>query len=339
MFFRKIKSFANILDQAVDTLTLIGNINIPQGEDVACYRNGVLFEVLPRDNHSLYDNRDRAKTANYIVSDGVLYNMNDNDSISSIPIPKFVDVDGMPSTVLDIAYNFQVRLKREERPDIAVTLAHKTADLMLASPISWGKKDYYRVVIQLWSIGRIDEADSLLEYVREKNPIITANDERTEERKQAFEYTLSLAGELGEDYIQTGSSNCCANCAPYRNRVYSISGKDKRFPEFSKFVKNPESCCCLAYSALQYYPGYTLTEYRYDKHGNVSEFEVDAVKHSNRPFIDDRSPSQKEMFADSARRSEKRRKRDEQYYNREHWIEKHRRKQAQLSRITNSNDE
>lgn len=171
MLLQKIKLFINKTNKAVNTFSSLNNINlprIPQGEDVAFYQNGVLFQALPKDNRSLYDNRDRAKSANYIVSDGVLYNMNDSKSINSIPIPNFSEINGMPQTSLDLAYTFQVRFKKEERPDIAVAMAYKTVDLMLASPISWGKKDYYRVVIQLWSIGKTDEADRLLEYIKSK---------------------------------------------------------------------------------------------------------------------------------------------------------------------------
>lgn len=327
--FKENRRKSNKLNQIVDTLTPMNNINIPQGEDVAFYRNGVLFQVLPKDDRSLYDNRDRAKSANYIVSDGVLYNMNDSESITSFPIPKFAEINGMPQTALDLAYNFQVRLKKEERPDIAVAMAYKTADLMLASSsISWGKKDYYRVVIQLWSIGKIDEADTLLEYLKQQNPIVAADDEYTEGRKQAFEYNLSMAKYLNEDYIHTGVSNCCEKCTPYRNRVYSISGKDKRFPKFSDYIQKPEEFCCLSYSGFLYYPGCTLTEYKYDKLGNVSEFEVDAIKHSNRPFVDDRSEYQKAMCNEWTERNEKRRKHDETYYSREHWIEKYYKKQS-----------
>lgn len=337
MFLRKIKSLANKLNQTIDTLTPVNNINIPQGEYVAFYRNGVLFQVLPKDNRTLYDNRDRAKTANYIVSDNVLYNMNDSESIKNISIPKFSEINGMPNTVFDLAYNLQVRLKKEERPDIAIAMAYKTADLMLASPISWGKKDYYRVVIQLWSIGKIDEADTLLEYIKKHNPIVAVEDEYLEGRKQAFKYNMSIAKELNEDYIFIGQSNCCDKCTPYRNRVYSISGKDKRFPKFADYIQKPEEFCCLSYSGFLYYPGCTLTEYRYDKLGNVSEFEVDAIKHSNRPFVDDRSQYQKEMFADFTERNEKRRKHDEKYYSREHWIEKYHKTQIKLGRIDKPN--
>lgn len=164
-----------------------------------------------------------------------------------------------------------------------------------------------------------------------KKSIVAAQDEYLEIRKESFNRQMSITKELNEDYIQTCESNCCEKCTPYRNRIYSISGKDKRFPKFSDYIKEPEKYCCLAYFAVFYNNGDTITEYRYDEFGNVSKFEVDAIKHSNRPFVDDRSLYQKEMFVKVQEQNEKRRKHDEKYYSREHWIEKYHKKQANLS--------
>lgn len=347
MFEEKIKAFIDKVDILKNTFSAFvpssvsistpaahseNFVNIPNGEDVAFYKNGELYKVIPKDNRNLYDNRDRAKTANYIVSDNVLYNMNDSESIKSVSIPNFVHINGMPNTVFDLAYNFQVRLKREERPEIAVAMAYKTADLMLASPTAWGKKDYYRVVIQLWSIGRIEEADKLLEYMKQKNPIVAVEDECKLGRRQSFDYNMNFAKEFNQDYIHTGCVNACEKCVPYRNRIYSISGKDKRFPKFADYIQRPEDFCCLNYYSVFYSDGDTLTEYVYDKDGNIQEYEVDALKHSNRPFIDDRSDYQKELSKEWNEKNEKRRKHDEKYYSREHWIEKYKKTQEKQKR-------
>lgn len=296
------------------------DFNLPNDANVAVFKDGTFVRFF-QEGGSFDDILNNAKFAEYVISDQVLYNMNDAKSIESIVIPNFKENDGMPNTSLDMAYHFFVRLKKEKRADIVVALAKKTADLMLKSPISWDKKDYYRVVIQLWSTGHFRDGDVLLENLKKKNPIVAAENEEEELKKQVFNNCLSLAKEFNEDYILTSGGNCCEKCAPYRCRMYSISGADKRFPKFSDYIPFPEKMCCLSFSGTHYYKGKTLTEYRYREDGSVTEYEVEAITHSNRPFIDDRPEYHKELSNEWQQKREKRRVRDENYYSRQHWVE------------------
>lgn len=322
----RIKQKAEDLKQKIpgkQIFSLMSNGAEQVKDDTAYYKNGILFKILPSSRVDLYEDRHRSYSARYIVSDGNTYDMDDSLSISSIVVPVFADINGMPKTSFDMSYNFQVRLKKEERPNIAVSLAYKTADCMISSPIYWSKKDYYRVVIQLWSIGKIQEADNLLEYIKSKCPRVKADDEYKYIRKESFEYHFRLARELKLDYLISDSCSCCPKCTPYRNRVYSISGKDKRFPKFSDYIPHPEDLCCLSFSGFYYYDGCTITEYNYDSNGNIKEKEIDVIKHSNRLFKDDRSQYQKKMFEEDVIRKEKKAKSDKRYYNRQTWIDKY----------------
>ena len=88
-----------------------------------------------------------------------------------------------------------MRVGKEERPHLAVPLAYKTANMMIASPIGWQKKDYYRLVIQLWSIGEIAYGDYLLQELKARLPAVLANDEYRfvpERFKQTLEQFLLL---------------------------------------------------------------------------------------------------------------------------------------------------
>ena len=301
---------------------LISNTNTSR-DITAIYENGKLKNVVPRKYKSLYDERHRAFSARYIVSDSQIYDLEKSKDVSSIIAPRFCDFSDMPSSCYDLSYNFQVRLKKEERKEIAIPLAYKTAEIMYASPFVWSKRDYYRVVIQLWSIGAIEEADMLLESIKKRVPVVAAEDEYIFGRRQSFEYNMGIAKQLNEDYLYTGNCNPCPKCAPFINRVYSISGKDHRFPKLSDYIEKPEEYCCLNYSGFFYYEGCKLTAYIYDKNGNVREKEVDAIKHSNRPFKDDRSEYQKKLGEDFVLKREKQIKSDARYYNRQTWIDKY----------------
>lgn len=146
----------------------------------AYFENGVLVNVNPRNKAiSLYDDRQIAYEAQYIISNGVKYDLENAQSISNIPIPKYNKVsDSIPNTTFDLAYILKIHLEKEERPNLAVPLAYKSANIMMESPIGWRKKDYYQLVVQLWSIGEFTYGDFLLQELKRRLPDILADNDR-----------------------------------------------------------------------------------------------------------------------------------------------------------------
>lgn len=91
--------------------------------------------------------------------------------------------------------------------------------------------------------------------------------------------------ELDTDYASSRDTGCCCGkCAPYKNRIYSISGKDRRVPKLPDFfldISNWEHCgICLT----------TANEFMLEVNRN------DLIARSNRPFIDDRTAEEKENY-------------------------------------------
>lgn len=99
---------------------------------------------------------------------------------------------------------------------------------------------------------------------------------------------LHNAKTLKTDLVEASYSlACCSECAKYRGRVFSISGKDKRFPIKPKQV----DCSC---SGITFFPFvYGASEPIVNDYLNRK---VDIIKFSNRPFIDDRTPKEKKDF-------------------------------------------
>lgn len=299
--------------------------NLSNGYE-AFYKNGVLYDVNPRNKAiSLDEDRQVAYDAQYIILNNIKYNLEDANSIACIVIPNFEDVTGsMPYPTRDLSYILRMRAGRETRPNLAVPLVYKTANMMLASPISWHKKDFFRLVIQLWSIGEFAYGDNLLEQLNRRIPSIMSDDETRNIKRQNFEQNLTIAKQLNEDYLISDYYMCpCEKCAPFRGRVFNISGKDKRFPKLSDYVLFPEDLCCIMFFGFYYYEGVTITKYYYDENNNVKEKEMDAIIYSNRPFIDDRSTLEKQKYLEWKEKEEKKAKQDRQYYNRQTWIEKY----------------
>ncbi|MBR5825468.1 MAG: hypothetical protein IKY78_00125 [Clostridia bacterium] len=93
---------------------------------------------------------------------------------------------------------------------------------------------------------------------------------------------------LGTDLVEASYSlACCPECAKLRGRVFSTSGKDKRFPIKPKQV----DCSCSGITFSPFVFGVSepiVNDYLNRK--------VDIIKFSNRPFIDDRTPKEKKDF-------------------------------------------
>lgn len=293
----------------------------------AHFRNGVLFNVKPRNEKiTLEEDRQTAYNAQYIVLNNIKYDLENAASISSIAIPQYDAIqDSMPHTTFDLAYILNKRVGKEERPHLAVPLAYKTANMMIASPIGWLKKDYYRLVIQLWSIGEIAYGDYLLQELKARLPVVLANDEYREGNKDIFKKELNMADYFNTDYLEIPHEIAiCEECAPYQNRVYCISGKDKRFPKLPDFIINNNGLHCnVRYYSFVYYKGRTITKYKFNENGEIEEVELDAISHSNRPFVDDRSDIEKQKYLDWKEHNDKRLEREKCYYDRSNWIEKY----------------
>ena len=121
----------------------------------------------------------------------------------------------------------------------------------------------------------------------------TNNDEIIKIAKSLPGNAFEVAEQLKTDLVQASYYFCCdEETAKYRGRVFSISGKDKRFPKLTEDVLK----CNLGFSAYVY--GIT-TFLVYDK----KEY---PIKFSNRPFVDDRTDEEKEIYEKKYKNKEKR---------------------------------
>lgn len=102
------------------------------------------------------------------------------------------------------------------------------------------------------------------------------------------------------DLVMFWGSRICPICSTYNRRVYSISGKDRRFPPLSSLPNalHDGKCdlCGKYYSMLAYFEG-------------VSKPDVKtAIQISNMPIIDKRTPEQKQWFYEEQTNPKKKRK-------------------------------
>lgn len=89
---------------------------------------------------------------------------------------------------------------------------------------------------------------------------------------------------ISEDHAYFGASSCCPLCSLYNGRIFSISGKDKRFPPLISLPNeiHDGKCdvCNGGYNLLTWFEGITSPDIK------------TAIQQSNAPLVDKRTPEQ-----------------------------------------------
>ncbi len=249
------------------------------------FKNGYLVKIS--------NNSDNWYDPNYIVSDGVLYDMSSCDSIKKIPMPNFPPICPMDGYGVTGMLDYVLRMKagscfNKQQKELCSALLWKSTELMLSNKsCGWSKKDYNRLVHWHIELGMKDQADLAQEWLNE-------NERYTENTvdvcaKSILDSTMLHAKKFGMDLVvfHDHGGACCAECSKYRGRVYSISGSNKNFPMLPNYARTHGNfhpgCRCsmsLYFGDEIYYKGERC----------------DASVVSNRPFVDDRSEEEKMMY-------------------------------------------
>lgn len=105
---------------------------------------------------------------------------------------------------------------------------------------------------------------------------------------------FAAAEQLGTDLVQcVGQSPTCELCAIYRNRVFSVSGKDKRFPALYNGENAP-----LRNGYHVIHPNCRCEFMPYFEEIEGEERTKKAMEYSNRPFEDNRTKKERDAYAD-----------------------------------------
>ena len=227
----------------------------------AIYKNGYLIRTEPP-LEDYYNQREEFTRARYIISDGVQYDLEDESSIASIVVPDFgvpVSSETPGEYTLGVAGCLDYVLRRK-----AVDFRKNRKN---ALSIVLEKK---RLIDWLYEDGMISDA---LYY---EKAMSTTSDSSTAD--SMHERQIQHVIDLGYDLTVAGSFGCCCSeCAKRRNRIYSISGNDSRFPKYEEY-----HCSCQGISFHAFIEGITPIFFP----------DNDYIGYSNRPFIDDRTEAE-----------------------------------------------
>lgn len=278
----------------------LSNDNTIQNGKTIYFNNGMMYKVYPTDGNGWYD-------ARYLVSDGVMYDLENVKDLRRIVVPKFGLFDVMAGYGVTGSLDYVMRMKagnlrKKGLVSESDECYRKAIDLMQASGISYDEKTYLYFAKDLLREGRFEESEEEEKRIHKIYKEI--------QRKQAYPYdTLSqklFFHDLNQcklfkiDYLEIFYDGaCCSKCATYHGRVYCISGRDKRFPKLPEFVKKTGKVCdeCHTMARPFYFPDYNTIDYRGE--------ELDAITISNRPFIeDDRNDLERKNYLELKKKNE-----------------------------------
>ncbi|MEY8356825.1 phage minor capsid protein [Lachnospiraceae bacterium 54-53] len=277
------------------------------------FKNGVLYEIEPDDGRNRYK-------ARFFISDGTKHDLDTLTGVETIQIPDFSDfsyegygVTGRLDYVLRMKASHLRDNKKIQESD---ALYFRIPDFMAASNIGWMEEDYLRYSHILLTEGRFKESENeearitaFLDNLQFKNGTYFRNIS-----EQLFFKTLESCKYLGTDLIQMSAHcSCCELCNKLQGRIYSISGKDKRFPKLPDYIIRHGTVhkgCRHSFSHfILYDDDDNVINNKLNEESNVFEA-------SNRPFIDDRTEEEKENYIEfrNQQKEKEKKKRDEKEY-------------------------
>lgn len=244
------------------------------------FKNGYLQNITPENIQDFYD-------CDYINSDGIQYDMSNPLSIKSISIPNFQIVDPFNSYGATGSLDYVIRMKAGKyfnlgKKELCSACLWKSTELMIANTFyGWRKNDFERLVIWHYEMKMFSEGKKAKKYLEKNGVYENQFDSIAISIKDS---TFKSLNQLNTDLVAFHGyeSGTCPDCAKMIGRIYSVSGKDKRFPKLPEYVKihgNFHNGCRCTMSV--YFPEMGTVYHHGEK--------VNALKSSNRPYEDDRT--------------------------------------------------
>ena len=291
--------------------------NLPNATKIAYFRNGQLYKMTPKSKNVWDDPRD----AQFVVSDGIRYNMNSVQDIKNMAIPTFYPTNCMDGIGVRGALDYVLRMMAGQQfeiknKDICSALLWKSTEMMIANKSGgWDADDFKRLIYWHVELGMFDESKKAREYLRIAN--IPQNDNEFDSyaisfRNTAFANAKRFKGDL-VCFPSSGNLVCCSECAKAIGRVYSISGKSKVFPALPAYVHEHGNFHTGCRCTMEYYSDGIVYDGKIMYRGRF----VDAIKNSQRDWKDTRTAEEKryynEYLEEQAKEEQKEKDRDEYY--------------------------
>lgn len=227
------------------------------------------------------------------------YDLSSAEGIMSIPQNASVHRgSGIQSYTGDIDYYLRRKSHDYEDAgniDLAVLCLKKSNEIRMFCRNGYRGDDYYTLVRLLARCGRVDEARAEKEKI--DRFFDTLDDETNDSYALDYSFIVRRVVNAAKSFntdlvIMSVHGNACPECAKYQGRVFSLSGKDRRFPKipdvFWKYGGIHPGCghsfYPFIYGVTDGDMSYTLSVQKISNR----KYAKNIVAFSNRPFVDDR---------------------------------------------------
>lgn len=247
--------------------------------------NGKTFWVPDQISNEEYQEKRRKEALHWER----LYDLSTVQGVSAIPVPRRkTDASGNGSVTGQIEYYLMHKAgqyETEGKVELALACYRKTNELMPMAYFSYQRNYYMRLPRYLRKLRRFDEAraeEATIEKMFSSGSALSDADEARYQGSKSAE--IRWAEKEGTDLVEVSwISGCCEICGKYRGRIFSMHGKDSRFPKFpADFCKK----CGLTYSSFF---DFSTPQYS-KKHGRA------LIREMNKPFIDTRTQQDMENY-------------------------------------------
>ena len=181
------------------------------------------------------------------------YDMDTLDGINAIPVPAKNYKTGDPTKDC-IHYVLQRKAtehKKNKRMDLAIACLRKSNELSdYESRPLLSQKDYFRLVKFIESTGNTTLAQQELANIYSRHPEFL--DKRVS-NLIGIKEALKKNKEWKNDCVLVSTNNHCPICSKYNLKVYSISGKTKKYPKLPDEIVKEGGFCKNCYLGLNTY--------------------------------------------------------------------------------------
>ena len=218
------------------------------------------------------------------------FDFDSNEGIRAIPIPDksyYATIQSPAEAIENILQRRATLHARSKNIGLVIECLRKSNEIMLQSKYLYTANDYLRLVNYLRDDKQNMEADAEEKRIKELLPdLFKTPMDRDRERL----HTILTEGYFGAPisyirvygYDRYGSEKGARICSIFCDRVYSIDGKDTRFPRLPKVLVDTGT----------FFPDCSvLFNYWFETDSSDEELDV-LIKSSNRPFVDCRPQDQ-----------------------------------------------
>lgn len=216
-----------------------------------------------------------------------IYDFTTVDGINQIPTDKnavpFPVLGGTPCYNLDYVLRLKATNYKENNIELAIACLKKANEISFNANYSY-EKDYMRVVEYLKLAGKFEEARQ--EETKIKTIYLSSDN---------IVSTISL--DASSDLLESSADTfVCEECAKYTKRRFSEFGKNPDYPVLPKYFKEnlPEHKHCT----ITFFPVIEDAPPSWD-------CPCDIIEYSNRPFVDERTEGEKQIFENEIARRER----------------------------------